>query len=339
MKLAWILGLAACGGGSAAPGPTAPTAGELKCTWHDDVVGKAEALQQTWVALPKGVAHAGVNATGAALLGLDGKPLGAAATANPALDSATVVNAGALIKGYFAFVTGTANGKPVAELARFDATGAATNMTAFPPELGAETGKQLIEAGNCFALLTDKDVRIADGHLKPVGAPIAHGTPARVTRVGDVKSFRIAVQWDASKVQVFDASTGDPIADAVDTGHTLISLVPMGAASALAISAKDGLLEDAVVGNDGKIGPWHTLHQGHRADNVIAGEQPAGSSGQTMLIQFTDDQAYAAQIHPDGTLGPLSAPGPAEHQSTFGIVAFDGIYNQDGTDIRRWTCD
>jgi hypothetical protein len=35
----------------------------------------------------------------------------------------------------------------------------------------------------------------------------------------------------------------------------------------------------------------------------------------------------------------LSAPGPADHQSTFGIVGFDGIYDQDGTDIRRWTCD
>ncbi|HET9992200.1 MAG TPA: hypothetical protein VFQ65_26900, partial [Kofleriaceae bacterium] len=232
MKLVWILGLAACGGGAATL-PTKPANGDgsLQCTWHDDVIGKAEALQQTWVALPKALAHAGVNATGAALIGLDGKPLGAAATANPPLDQATVVNAGALIHGYFAFVTGTAGGKPTAELARFDAIGAATGpaggMMAFPPELGAETGKQLIEAGNCFALLTDKDVRIADGHGKPVGAPIAHGTPVRVARVGDVKSFRIAVQWDASKLQVFDASTGDAIADAVDTGHELIALVPM----------------------------------------------------------------------------------------------------------------
>ena len=336
MKLVWMLGLAACGGGSAATAPEKPaTGGAVTCTWHDDVVGKAEALKQTWVSLPKALAHAGVNATGAALLGLDGKPLGAAATASPPLDSATVVNAGALIHGYFAYVIGTAGSNPTAELARFDASGAATGMQAFPPELGAETGKQLVEAGNCFALLTDRDVRIADGHLKPVGAPIAHGTPVRVARVGDVKSFRIAVQWDASKLQVFDASTGDPIADAVDTGHDLIALVPMGPASALAIAAKDGLLEDAVVGNDGKVGAWHTLHQGHRADNVIAGEQPGGA----MLIQFTDDQAYAGQIRADGTLGPLSAPGPAEHQSTFGIVGFDGIYDQDGTDIRRWTCD
>ncbi|MEP6865852.1 MAG: hypothetical protein ABJE66_34855 [Deltaproteobacteria bacterium] len=339
MKLVWILGLAACGGSSATTGPAKPAAGDKQCAWHDEVVGKAESLQQTWVALPNALAHAGVNATGAALIGLDGKPLGAAATANPPLDAATVINAGALIKGYFAFVTGTAGGKPTAELARFDATGAATGtadeMMAFPPELGAEAGKQLIEAGNCFALLTDKDVRMADGHGKPVGAPIAHGTPVRVTRVGDVKSFRIAVQWDATKLQVFDASTGDPIGDAVDTGHDLIALVPMGATSALAIAAKDGLLEDAVVGNDGKVGAWHTLHEGHRADNVIAGEQPGG----TMLVQFTDDQAYAGQIHADGSLGPLSAPGPADHQSTFGIVGFDGIYDQDGTDIRRWTCD
>jgi hypothetical protein len=335
MKHVWILGLAACGGGAATTGAAKPAAGEVQCTWHDDVVGKAESLQQTWVALPRALAHAGVNATGAALIGLDGKPLGAAATASPPLDAATVVNAGPLIKGYFAFVTGTAAGKPTAELARFDAAGAAISMQAFPPELGAETGKQLIEAGNCFALLTDKDVRIADGHLKPVGAPIAHGTPVRVSRVGDVKSFRIAVQWDATKLQVFDASTGDPIGDAVDTGHDLIALVPMGPASALAIAAKDGLLEDAVVGNDGKLGTWHTLHKGHRADNVIAGEQPSGA----MLVQFTDDQAYAGQIHADGSLGALSAPGPADHQSTFGIVGFDGIYDQDGTDIRRWTCD
>jgi hypothetical protein len=340
MKLVWILGLAACGGGAATV-PAKPSNGDgaVRCSWHDEVVGKAESLHQTWVALPNALAHAGVNATGAALIGLDGKPLGAAATANPPLDAATAINAGALIKGYFAFVTGTAGGKPTAELARFDPTGAATGpaaeMVVFPPELGAETGKQLIEAGNCFALLTDKDVRIADGHLKPVGAPIAHGTPVRVSRVGDVKSFRIAVQWDATKLQVFDASTGDPIADAVDTGHDLIALVPMGPASALAIAAKAGLLEDAVVGSDGKLGAWHTLHEGHRADNVIAGEQPGG----TMLVQFTDDQAYAGQIRADGTLGPLSAPGPADHQSTFGIVGFDGIYDQDGTDIRRWTCD
>jgi len=336
MKLVWILGLAACGGGAATP-VAKPSNGDgsMQCAWHDDVVGNAEALQQTWVALPKALAHAGVNATGAALIGLDGKPLGAAATASPPLDSAKVVNAGALIHGYFAFVTGSAGGKPTAELARFDPAGAATAMQAFPPELGAETGKQLIEAGNCFALLTDKDVRIADGHLKPVGDPIAHGTPVRVARVGGVKSFRIAVQWDAGKLQVFDASTGNPIAEPVDTGHELIALVPMGEVSALAIAAKDGLLEDAKVDSDGKLGPWHTLHKGHRADNVIAGERPDGR----MLIQFTDDQAYAGEIRGDGSLGPLSAPGPAEHQSTFGIVGFDGIYDQDGTDIRRWTCD
>src|SRR5512141_1183288 len=119
MKLVWILGLAACGGGAASSVPAKPANGDLTCTWHDEVVGKAEALHQTWVALPKALAHAGVNATGAALIGLDGKPLGPAATANPPLDSATVVNAGALIKGYFAFVTGTAGGKPTAELARF----------------------------------------------------------------------------------------------------------------------------------------------------------------------------------------------------------------------------
>ncbi|HEY6039067.1 MAG TPA: hypothetical protein VIV58_32515, partial [Kofleriaceae bacterium] len=95
MKLVWILGLAACGGGGTATGPTTPASagGAVTCTWHDDVVGKAEALHQTWVALPKALAHAGVNATGAALLGLDGKPLGAAAIASPPLDSATVVNA------------------------------------------------------------------------------------------------------------------------------------------------------------------------------------------------------------------------------------------------------
>jgi len=177
MKLVWMLGLAACGGGSAATAPEKPaTGGAVTCTWHDDVVGKAEALKQTWVALPKALAHAGVNATGAALLGLDGKPLGAAATASPPLDSATVVNAGALIHGYFAYVIGTAGSNPTAELARFDASGAATGMQAFPPELGAETGKQLVEAGNCFALLTDRDVRIADAqridrHRDPLQPP------------------------------------------------------------------------------------------------------------------------------------------------------------------------
>ncbi|HET9993091.1 MAG TPA: hypothetical protein VFQ65_31365, partial [Kofleriaceae bacterium] len=89
------------------------------------------------------------------------------------------------------------------------------------------------------------------------------------------------------------------------------------------------------LGSDGKLGPWHTLHEGHRADNVIVGERPDGH----MLIQFTDDQSYAAEIRGDGSLGPLSAPGPVVHQSTFGIVGFDGIYDQDGTDIRRWSCD
>ena len=328
-----MFGLAACG--SSAPEAVVPATGggALQCAWDDKVVGAAETLQQTWVALPATVAHAGVNASGAALIGLDGKPVGAAAAASPALDSATVINAGQLISGYFAFVVGTAGGAPTAELARFDATGGGKSMTAFAPELGAETGKQLIEAGNCFALLTDKDVRIADGHLKPVGAPIAKGVPARVSRIGGVKSFRIAVQWDASKLQVFDASNGEPIADAVDTQHDLVALVPMGE-SALAVANKQGVLEAALVGNDGKIGAWKTLHAGHRADNLLVGSRPDGRT----LIQFTDDHAYAAEVRADGSLGPLSAPGPADHQSTFGIVASDGIYTQSGPDIRRWAC-
>lgn len=332
MKHAWMFALAACGS-SSPPVTTATSDGALKCTWDDKVVGTAEALQQTWVALPTTVAHAGVNASGAALIGLDGKPLGAAATASPALDTATVINAGQLITGYYAFVVGSAGGKPTAELARFDATGGGKSMTAFDPAFGAEAGKQLIEAGNCFALLTDKDVRIADGHLKPVGDPIAKGVPTRVSRIGGVKSFRIAIQWDASKIQVFDASNGAPIADAVDTQHELVALVPMGD-SALAVAHKDGLLEAALVGNDGKLTAWKTLHQGHRADNLLVGSRPDGRT----LVQFTDDQAYAAEVRADGSLGPLSAPGPVDHQSTFGIVASDGIYTQSGSDIRRWAC-
>ncbi|MEO8552751.1 MAG: hypothetical protein ABI678_22390 [Kofleriaceae bacterium] len=333
MKAVWFLALAACGS-PAQPETSKPTvASALRCTWNDAVVGTAEALQQTWVALPATVAHAGVNASGAALIGLDGKPLDPAAAANPALDRATVINAGPLITGYFAFVVGTAGGKPTAELARFDAAGGGKAMTAFAPELGAETGKQLLEAGNCFALLTEKDVRIADGHLKPVGAPIAKGVPTRVSRIGGVKSFRIAIQWDATKLQVFDASNGEPIAEAVDTQHELVALVPMGD-SALAVAAKQGLLEAALVANDGKVGAWKTLHEGHRADNLLVGTSPDGRT----LIQFTDDNAYAAEVRSDGSLGPLSSPGAVDHQSTFGIVAADGIYTQSGPDIRRWAC-
>ena len=309
----------------------APPHDGLHCTWSDTPVATEPTKQNSalggfsYFAVPDGLARAVWNADAGTvqIIGLDGKPLGPAAAAAPALSHGEIHGVTSVARARACSRASSASRfrcrcrvhepeptdesihgdsqQKVGELVRIAADGSVKSVRPFARSTWGQAAIRVIPAGNCFVLWGEQAIRAVSPKLDLVGerltGPNQYDRAHRIVRVGDEHSTRVAVIWLPSDeeftktaVQVLDAGSASWVAPARDLGVEIHELAPLGDNAVLVgetyTPAHTTVLEGMVVHPDGSVGPWQRWYETTATDvlsNVIIGQRPDGHT----LLQFS----------------------------------------------------